>query len=160
MSARTNIQSMTGALLAISAERPATFDVAGYSDTGIDWTTIGTVETFGNHGMTAQEINFTAIEDAVVQKLKGSKNYGTMSLTLGHIPIDDGQVLVATASESQNRYSVRLTYPVGDGEATPEIHYIDGLIMSREFQDGGANDVRKLAVSIAVCRKQVEKAAT
>ena len=96
MSARTNIQSMTGALLSISAERPVTFDSAGYSDTGIDWTVIGTIETFGNHGMQAQEINFTAIEDAVVQKLKGSKNYGTMSMTLGNIPSDAGQTLLQT----------------------------------------------------------------
>lgn len=160
MSARTNIQSMTGALLAISAERPVTFDSAGYSDTGIDWTTVGTVEQFGNHGMQAQEINFTAIEDGVVQKLKGSKNYGTKSFVLGHIPSDTGQTLLNTASESQNRYSVRVIYPLGDGEATNEIHYMDALVMSREIQDGDANAVRRLAVSVALCRKQVEKAAT
>lgn len=160
MTARTNVQSLSGALLALSATRPPTFDSAGYSDTTIAWTTVGQIENFGNHGMTAQEINFTAVADAVVQKLKGSKNYGSMALSLGEVTSDTGQVLITTASESQNRYSARLTYPLGDGEVTNAIHYMDVLVMSREFQDGDVNSVRKLAVGLAICKKPVEIAAT
>ncbi len=160
MTARTNIQSLSGATLDLSATRPATFDVAGYSDSTIVYTRIGQIENFGNHGLQAQEITFTAVADAVVQKLKGSKNYGTMSMTIGNIPSDVGQILLATASESQNRYTARLYYPLGDGESTPEAHYLDVLVMSREFQDGAVNDVRKTAVSLALCRKPVEISAT
>jgi len=160
MTARTNIQSLTGAILQISAQRPATFDSAGYVDSLITWTTVGTIENHGSHGMQAQIIEFTAVEDGVVQKLKGSKNYGTKSMTLGNIPSDAGQVLMATASESNNRYSVRVIYPLGDGEVTNAVHYMDVLVSSREFQDGIANDVRKLAVALALCRKQVEVNAT
>lgn len=160
MTARSNVQSVAGALLAISATRPPTFDSAGYSDTTIAWTTIGQVENIGEHGMTAQEITFIAISDAVVQKLKGSKNYGTMNLTVGDVPSDAGQALVSTASESQSRYSIRLTYPLGDGEVTNAIHYLDALVMTRVFQDGDANAVRKLAVALALCKKPIEIAAT
>lgn len=160
MTARTNIQSLSGARLFLSATRPPTFDSAGYSDTTIVYTEIGQIENFGNHGLQAQEITFTAVADAVVQKLKGSKNYGTMSMTIGNVPSDVGQALLATASESQNRYTARLTYPLGDGESTPEAHYLDVLVMSREFQDGSVNDVRKTAVALAICRKPVEIAAT
>lgn len=160
MTARTNIQSLSGARLFLTAFRPATFDAPGYTDSLITWTEVGTIEDFGNHGMQAQVIEFTAVSDAVVQKLKGSKNYGTMSMMLGNIPSDAGQALVATASESQNRYSARVLYPLGDGEITPESHYMDVLVASREFQDGSVNNVRKTAMSLAICKKPVEVAAT
>lgn len=156
MTARTNIQSLAGAKLFISATRPATFDSAGYSDTTIVWTEIGQIENYGNHGMQAQEIAFTAVADGVVQKLKGSKNYGTMTLAVGHVPSDAGQVIVAAASESQNRYSAKIVYPLGDGEVANEQHFLDALVMAREFQDGDANSVRKLAVGLAICRKPIE----
>ncbi len=162
MTARTNVQSMSGATLSISASRPATFDAAGYLDTDvvISWTTIGEIENFGNHGMNAQIIEFTNVADAIVQKLKGSKNYGTMQLMIGNVPGNAGQVLLASASESQNRYSARIVYPLGDGEVSAEAHYLDVLVASREIQDGAVNDVRKLAVALAICRKPVEVAAT
>lgn len=160
MTARSDIQSLAGAVLAISATRPATFDAAGYSDTTIVWTDVGQIENHGSHGMQAQIIEFTAVEDAVVQKLKGSKNYGTKSMTLGNVPANAGQVILAAAAESQNRYSARITYPLGNGEVTREIHYLDVLVASREIQDGTANDVRKLAVALAICKKPIEVAAT
>lgn len=162
MTARTNVQSMAGATLALNATRPATFDAVGYADTDLlpTWTTVGEVENFGEHGMQAQVLTFTAVADAVIQKLKGSKDYGTMNLVLGNIPANTGQVLLATASESQNRYSARITYPLGDGEVTPEIHYLDVLVVTRNFTDGDANSVRKLACGLAICKKPVEVAAT
>ena len=83
-----------------------------------------------------------------------------MSLTLGNLPSDAGQDIVETAVESNNRYSVKVTYPLRAGESTPEIHYLDGLVTKREFQDGSVDDVRKLAVDFEICRKQVVVAAT
>lgn len=160
MTARTNVQSMAGALLYVSANRPDTFDQAGYESTDIVWTLVGQIENFGNHGMTAQILTFTAVEDAVIQKLKGSKDYGTMSMMLANIPSDAGQVILAAAGESQNRYSARIDYPLGDGEATKEKHYIDALVATREHQDGDANAIRKLAVALAICKKPIEVAAT
>lgn len=161
MTARTDVQTLKGATLALSASRPTLgFDQAGYSDTDIVWTVVGKVENYGNHGMTANISTFVAVEDAVVVKLKGSKDYGTMNVVLGNVPSDTGQTLLATASESQNRYSARITYPLGDGEVTPEVHYLDVLVASREFNDGAVNDVRKVAVALAICKKPVEVAAT
>jgi len=160
MTERTVNQTMSGAVLAISATLPATYDAAGYAATGLVYTTVGQIETFGNHGMTATVVEFTPVADATVQKFKGSKNYGTMSMTLGHLPGDAGQILLETASESTSRYSVKITYPAGAGESTPEIRYLDVLVAKKENQDGAVNDVRKLSVDMALCRKPVVVAAT
>lgn len=153
MAARTVVGTISSATLAISASLPATYDAAGYGATTITYTTIGEIENFGNHGVTATITEFTPIDTAVVAKVKGSKNYGTMSLMLGSIPSNAGQVIVAAAAESNNHYSAKLTYPDG------EIHYLDVLVAKDEYQDGAVNDVMKRSVDLAICRKPVVVAA-
>ena len=153
MAARTVVGTISSATLAISAGLPATYDAAGYGATTIVYTTIGEIENFGNHGVTATITEFTPVATAVVAKTKGSKNYGTMSLTLGSIPTNAGQVILLAASESNAHYSVKLTYPDG------EIHYIDALVAKHEYQDGAVNDVMKVGVDLAICRAPVIVAA-
>jgi hypothetical protein len=154
MAAPTTVQTLSGATLAISAATPATYDQAGYSATTMVYTLISSIENFGNHGVTATITEFTDIATATVTKAKGSKNYGTMSMTLGSIPSDAGQAMLDTASESNARYSAKLTYPSG------AIHYMEVLVAKAEFQDGAVNDVQKRNVDLAICRKPVVVPAT
>lgn len=150
MAQRTVINSLSGATIAITASIPATYDAAGYGSTAITWTPIGEVENFGNHGGTKNITEFTPVDTATVAKVGGSKNYGTMSLMIGSIPGNAGQALLETAFEAANtHYSIKLTYP------DTSIHYIDVLVAKYEHQDGAVNDVLKLAVDLAVCRKPV-----
>lgn len=151
MAGRTVVQSISGATLSISAALPATYDAAGYA--ALTYTEIGEIENFGNHGVTANITEFTPVSTAVVTKIKGAKNYGTMSLMIGSIPSDDGQILVEAAAESNNHYSAKLEYPDG------EIHYMDVLVAKKEYQDGAVNDVSKIATDLAICRKPVVVAA-
>lgn len=159
MTVRTQVQSLEGATLSLSAGLPATYDTAGYT-TVIVWTAIGQVESYGSHGLTSSVNTFTPVDTGVIAKTKGTKDYGNMSLVIGCVPGDTGQTLIATASESKARYSAKITYPLGDGESTAETHFLDVLVTKREFQDGSANDIRKISVDFAVCRKPVEVAAT
>ena len=153
MAARTVVGTISGATLAISATLPATYDATGYGATTITYTAIGEIENFGNHGVTATISEFTPIATAVVAKVKGSKNYGTMALTLGSIPTNAGQVIIAAAAESNAHYSAKLTYPDG------EIHYLDVLVGKDEHQDGAVNDIMKRSVDLALCRAPVVVAA-
>ena len=146
---RTVVNSTAGATLAISATLPATYDAAGYGATAITYTAVGEVENYGQHGMTAAVTEFTPVDTAVVTKVKGSKNYGTKSLTIGSIPGNAGQVILAAASESNARYSVKITYP------DTSIHYLDVLVSKYDQVDGAVNDVQKLTVDLAICRKPV-----
>jgi len=146
---RTIINSAAGATLAISASLPATYDASGYAATTITYTAVGQVENFGNHGVTATVTEFTPVDTSVVTKVKGSKNYGTMSMTLGSIPGDAGQIILKAASESSNRYSVKITYP------DTSIHYMDILVSKYEQTDGAVNDIQKITCDLAVCRAPV-----
>ena len=61
MAEGTVLHTMSGATLAISASLPATYNAAGYGATGMTYTTVGEIENFGNHGVTANVTTFTAI---------------------------------------------------------------------------------------------------
>lgn len=145
--------TLTGATLAISATLPEAYTQAGYESTDMVYTLIGEVENFGNHGGTKQIVEFTPVDTGVVTKMAGSKNYGTMNLTMAHVPEDAGQVILEAAFESTNHYSVKMTYPSG------RVHYMDVLIGKNENQDGDANAVQKLSIDLALARKPVKVAA-
>jgi hypothetical protein len=149
MTQRTIIESLAGATIGISAQLPATFDVAGYDLSSLVFTAIGNVESFGNHGMTAAVTEFTPIDTATVAKVKGSKNYGNMSLVIGNVPGNAGLVLLKTASESNAHYSVEVRYQDN------EFHYLDVIVTKYEYVDGSVNDVQKVNVDLAICRQPV-----
>lgn len=153
MSAPTVVQSLAGASIFISATLPDTYDQVGYESTDIVWTEIGEIESFGNHGGRKNISEFTPVKTAIVAKVGGSKNYGTMSLVIGNLAGDAGQILLRTAFEDTNgHYSVKILYE-DENAITDEVHYLDVIVASIENQDGAVNDVRKLAVDLAVCRK-------
>ena len=149
MTQRTIVNSAAGATLAISASLPATYDASGYGATTITYTAVGQVENFGNHGVTATITEFTPVDTSVVTKVKGSKNYGTMSCALGSVPGDAGQVILKAASESTSRYSLKITYP------DTSIHYLDVLVSKYEQADGAVNDIQKINCDFAICRTPV-----
>lgn len=149
MTARTVVEALSGATISISATLPETYDAAGYQSTDIVYTAITEPENFGNHGGVATIIEFTPVDTAVVAKVKGSKNYGTMTMMFGHKPGDAGQAILAAAFESTAHYSAKVAYQDG------EIHYLDVLVSKHENQDGTVNDVQKMAVDLAICKKPV-----
>lgn len=152
MAERTVIEGLAGAVVRITANLPTTYDAAGYAASGMNYIQVGQVETQGSHGVTAAVTEFTPIDTAVVAKIKGSKNYGNMALSLGCLPSDAGQDIVEAASESNAHYSVQIVYP------DTSIHYLDVLVSKFEWVDGAVNDVRKLNTEFAICRKPVQVA--
>ena len=146
MATRSVVQALAGATLSISAALPATYDAAGYGSTSIVYTAIGEIENMGPHGGVKTITMHTPIDTAVVTKVGGSKDYGTQTLTIGNIPKGAGQLLLASAFESSNHYSIKLTYPDG------EIHYIDVLVSKFQYVDGAVNDVLKVTCDLAICR--------
>lgn len=160
MTARTDLQSLELATLAISASLPATYDAAGYGATAITYTAVGKIEDHGTHGVKVNVSTFTPVDTGVTAKYKGSKDYGTKQLRIGYLPSDAGQVIIAAAVESKNHYSVKITAPTGDGESTGEIVYLDVLVTAYENVEGTVNDIRKLNVTFDICKKPVVVAAT
>ena len=76
MAEGTVLHTMSGATLAISASLPATYNAAGYGATAMVYTTVGEIENFGNHGVTANVTTFTAIANSVVQSSRARRITG------------------------------------------------------------------------------------
>lgn len=144
MVARTDISGLLGATLAVSASLPATYDAAGYA--ALTYTTVGEVESFGNHGATSVVTTHLPVATGVTAKVKGAIDYGKKSFVMGSIPVDGGQVILDAASKSRAHYSIKITY------ADTSVHYLDVLVSKFDRQDGATNDVMKVAVDCDVCR--------
>lgn len=162
MTAPTSIEALVGATISISATLPETYDSAGYQSTDFvgAWTAINKIEQYGNHGGSATVTTFADVATGVVEKVKGSKDFGAMNLMIGYINGDAGQALLKTAFDSNNtHYSIKIQYDDG-AAATDETHFLDVLVTKFEYQDGGPNDVRKIACDLTLCRAPVIVAPT
>jgi len=118
----------------------------------LTWTEIGQVESLGNFGGSAQMTEFTPLKSGVVQKLKGSKNYGQVSCVMAEDIADAGQILLKAGFDGAAEYTVHSFKVVNSDGA---IKFFTGLIGSFEYQTGGSNDVRKVSCNVEVNSKPV-----
>lgn len=149
---RTTVESLTGATYAISAALPATYDSTGYAATTQVYTEIGSVESVTQYGSKRAVSTFMPIKGAV-QKTKGSPDYGAMTVTYGDVPTDAGQIICLAAEASPNHYSLKITYADG------EVHYLDILSSSYEYEGSKAGDVKKIGTIMNICKAPVVVAA-
>ena len=132
----TNVQISQGTTVAASATQPATEDIAGY--VALTFTDVGEVTSFGESGGTATVASFTPVASGVVNKRKGSKDYGTMSLGMASDIADTGQILLKAGfdgAQEQTIHSFEITENNGD------ITYFMGLISSFTTVRGDANAI-------------------
>lgn len=144
------INAATGAVIAIggvqSAKDPALVDYQ--ADSYIE---VGEIETLGNFGDTSATITFTSLSDSRTRKLKGARDAGDMTITVGDDPDDEGQAAMIAAEATTFDYNFRVTLndaktPGGSGS----IHYFKGKVMSKQLQVGTASDVVKRNLSIGI----------
>ncbi len=150
--ARTTVESLTGATYSICATLPTTYDAAGYGLTSLVYTAIGSVETVTSYGSKRAVNNFIPINGAV-QKIKATPDYGTLSMTYGDVPTDAGQIIVKAAEASPNHYSIKITYADG------EVHYLDVICSSYEYGGAKAGDPKTVLATLNVCMAPVIVAA-
>ncbi len=153
MPAHTTPVTNSGSTLAICASLPATYDAAGYGATTLTYTAVGDIDDHGAHGVTAAMTKFTPVDTAVVNKMKGSKDYGSKTIKVANLAGDAGQVILKAASESTAHYSVKITYADG------EIHYLDVIVSKYEYQDSTVDAARIINCILDLCRAPVIVAA-
>lgn len=155
MTAPTDVEALVGVAVYISATLPDTYDAAGYQSTDIVWTEVTEVESIAPNGGTKQINTFTPVKTGTVKKRGGSTDYGNLSLVLGKVTTDPGQILLRTAFNAGNiHYSMKVVYDDG-AAATDEMHFYDVIVTTFEDQNGDANTIRKVNVTAAICLEPV-----
>lgn len=115
------------------------------------YTLISLTESVGDFGDEAQLVTFTALEDSRVRKTKGPKDAGEMTLTVGRTSADPGQQALIAAEATNNAYAFKVVYPdrLSSG-GTDSVDYFWGVVRSKRSNVGGATNVLRRAVAVAI----------
>ena len=127
------VRTSAGTTLKISANAPATFNVAGYS--ALTYTAVGEITDLGEFGREFTLVTHNPVGSRGTQKFKGSFNEGTMNLSLGLDTDDAGQVLMKAASLSDAAYSFEVTTQNGD------TYYFQAMVMSFKVGVGSVDSI-------------------
>lgn len=132
-----NVGLSVGTVIAASAASPATEDQAGYE--ALAWTVIGEITDIGESGGTATITTFTPVASGVVNKRKGSIDYGTMALSIAKDAADTGQILLKAGFDGAQRNTVH-SFRVAEPDSGDEAYFM-GSISSFTTIRGDANAV-------------------
>lgn len=100
---------VNGATLGTSATLPATIDAAGYD--ALTFTAIGNVIDIGEVGKAYNIVAHQQVGLSYPEKLKGIYDIGNITITLGRVIADAGQVLLQAALLASASYSFKITLP-------------------------------------------------
>lgn len=124
----------------------------------LTWTEIEQTESIGDFGDTTAEVNFTGLGDARVQKLKGSSDAGTLSLTMGFkddaygSPLGgQGLLLAANADTTSTVYNFKVSFE--DSTSSPLGHstrYFGGQVGTFVESVPGADEVLRVTSDIRI----------
>lgn len=146
----SNAFTSAGTTIAISASLPATYDAAGFSAVGMVYTAIGEITDAGEYGKEYNLVTHNPLADRKTYKRKGSYNNGSMTLQMGRVPDDAGQVLLLAAQDSNASYSFKITLQDGT------VNYFTGQVMSYRTSIGSVDQITSASVTVEVDSDIVE----
>lgn len=126
----------------------------------LTWVEIEQTESIGEFGDSQAAVTFTGLGDARVQKLKGSSDAGTLSVTMAYNELADGSpttgqylLAVANADTTPANYRFKVTFndastgsPLGD----PTTHYFAGQVGTFVLGVPGADDIIRVSSEIRI----------
>lgn len=152
------VQTAAGAKLYIG---PADDSASSSGDyIGLSYDEVAEIEDIGEFGDSVNEVTFTALSDRRVRKFKGSFDAGTLELTLGRDPSDDGQGAMIDALASDDDYAFKVELNDAEGSGDPTTFFFRGKVMSYTAQIGNTENVVRASASIAINSEIIEVPAT
>lgn len=141
------VYTSAGTTLTISASDPATFDASGYNavfTASPGPAVVGEITDLGEFGREFALVTHMPVGSRGTQKFKGSFNEGTMALSLGLDTDDAGQILMKTASLSDNNYSFLVTTQNGDK------YYFQAKVMSWKVNVAGVDSITTATANLEI----------
>jgi len=134
--------SSVGSKLSLSAGVPATTNSAGFA--ALTYTEVKEITDLGALGPESSVIMHQPVNENVTYKLKGSKNFGTLTIKAARAPTDPGQLLVIAAEVSNNPYAMKLELQNGT------IMYAQVLVMSYKTGVGGQSQIVSVDITMEI----------
>ncbi len=101
-----SVISGSGSKIYISDDLPATNDKSGF--TALPWVEIKEVTSIGEFGRDYSMIEHSPIDKRQTVQIKGNFTEGSVALAFASVPLDAGQILVNTASKSDDDFSFKI----------------------------------------------------
>jgi hypothetical protein len=116
------------------------------------YTAAGEVENIGEFGDSVNPVNFTALADNRVRKFKGSRDAGTMTLTLGFDSADSGQDALQAAADddTQTDYNFRVVLNDGTSGGSGTELYFYGKVMGSPVEVSSVDNIVRRSVQIGI----------
>lgn len=146
------IQTGANVAVSIGTTTVAANQLAYEGDT---YTAIGGVESLSEFGDSSAEVTFTGLTDARVQKLKGSRNAGNMTISMAFLGTDAGQAALITAEADNTSSNYNFKVEFSDGE----VRYFSGQVASVVESVGGADSVVMLNCEVRINTPLIKVAA-
>ncbi|GAA5664511.1 hypothetical protein Brsp07_03003 [Brucella sp. NBRC 14130] len=114
------------------------------------WVQINNCENIGSFGDTAEEIKFNDIGKGRTQKLKGTRDAGSMAIVCGIDYADPGQIALLAAEKSIHDYAFKVEFNDAPEGGTPSQRMFVAKVMSAAEALDEANNVMKLNSSLGI----------
>jgi Phage tail tube protein, TTP len=115
------------------------------------WQEIGLVESLGEFGDESNDVTFASLGDARTRHAKGARDAGTMVITCGHDPLDQGQINLENAEATEFQFAFRVTLSDSPGGAFQNSEvYFRGLVMSKRKNVGNNDNVIRNVYNVGI----------
>lgn len=143
--------TFAGSTISLSAGAPATYDAAGFAL--LTFTALGEVVSVGDRGRTYTDVSYNSLAERGTLHRKGSYDEPETPFEIGVDRTDAGQILMKTASTSDDEYAFKIEYSNG------EIDYFQGLVFSFVTNGGDSDTMRMATSNIRISRSGVVEVA-
>lgn len=118
-------------------------DPTAYAALG-SYTQLGNLESVSPFGDSASQITFSDMARQRINKFKGARDGGQVTISAGHDPLDVGQIALIAAEKTQFAYAFKLDLDeqVDAGWSTTLL-YFTARVMQARIQPGDANNILK-----------------
>ncbi|MFG1256314.1 phage tail tube protein [Xanthobacter flavus] len=146
--------SASGSKIFIGAVKvPGATDFTAADFTSETWTEIGEVESIGSFGDTSELITSNVLSRGRTRKAKGTKNAGSMEVTMNSDYADTGQLALRAAAAARDSYSFKIEFadkPSAGASPKNSVRYFAALVMSANDQADEANAIIKLTSTLEI----------
>jgi hypothetical protein len=151
-----------GALLSIGTTGAGTNQTEFEADT---YDVVGQIGEIGEFGVQRGEAAFTALNDGLTRRARGSKDVGLLALTVAHKPGGEaGQNALKAAFEAAQgadefNFRVTLNDQITPSTGNPTTLYFRAKVMSRRIQNIGTDNTVTWQIQLAINTIPIEVAA-
>jgi hypothetical protein len=127
----------------------------------LTWVLVGFIESTSDYGDASADVTGNVISEGRTRHAKGTRDAGIFTLTCFHKPDDVGQLALAAAQLTSNRYGIRIRPRDRlTGGGTDSIDYFRGIIQSARRSALEANTPQRIVYNIGIDSQIYNVAAT